>query len=69
MFNFSPFKFADTQLLRCATLPGELCISSQSHVCEGTWPPPAGEIRSLNICKTRKLIVQQKVNWLMYNFA
>ena len=33
---FSPFS---------ATLPGELCISSQSRVCEGTWPPPAKEMR------------------------
>ena len=28
---------------REASIPGELCISSQSHVCEGTWPPPAEE--------------------------
>ena len=43
-----------------ASIPGELCISSQSHVCEGTWPPPAEESVGQNQIHKRKEKTCQK---------
>ena len=51
-----------------ATLPGELCISSQSRVCEGTWPPPTKEIR-LSKFSGEKLIKVNLTNNIRANLS